>query len=72
MATAAPGQPAVVVTTQGFGDNEIDGKTIQLTPFGSDKNKLTVSKIPVQVAEFRCGPGDTNPVPARYLPGSCK
>ncbi len=70
IATTADG--GVVVTTQGFGDSEIDGKTIQLTPFGPDKVKLTVAKIPVQVAEFRCGPGDTNPVPSRFLPGSCK
>ena len=50
----------------------IDGKTIDLTPQTAAGAALTVSNIPTQVAQFKCGPGSTSPVPSKYLPGSCK
>lgn len=59
----------ITVTTQGFGDAAIDGKTITLTPHDSAGTALTVSAIPTQVSSFKCEPGT---LPAKYLPGSCK
>ena len=46
--------------------------TIKLTPATISGTPLTVASIPTQVGQFRCQPGDTNPIPSKYLPGSCK
>jgi len=59
----------VTVTTQGFSNTDIDGKTVTLTPQKTDGTVLTIADIPTQVGTFRCQPGT---LPARYLPGSCK
>jgi len=59
----------ITVTSQGFSDAAIDGKTITLTPQTSAGVALTVAAIPTQVGTFRCQPGT---MPAKYLPGSCK
>jgi type IV pilus assembly protein PilA len=69
VATSVDG--AITITTQGFGDEAIDGKTIQLVPYtsGTSPRALTAADIPAQVGQFRCLPGT---VPAKYLPGSCK
>ncbi len=70
VATTADG--VIVVTTRNFNDTDIDGKTIQLAPKTSDGADLNVGNIPAQVGQFKCGPGATSPVPAKFLPGSCK
>ena len=70
--TSADG--AITVTTQGFGDAAIDGKMITLTPqtAATPPVTLTVAAIPTQVGTFKCAPAAATPVPAKYLPGSCK
>jgi type IV pilus assembly protein PilA len=70
VATSADG--AITITTQGFSDATIDAKTIVLKPQTSAGVDLTVAGIPAQVGQFKCAPGSTNPVPSKYLPGSCK
>jgi type IV pilus assembly protein PilA len=47
---------------------------IQLVPAAADGTTLlTEANIgAVNVGSFRCGPGATNPIPTKYLPGSCK
>jgi type IV pilus assembly protein PilA len=82
VATAAsnPGMAGgglITVTTQGFGDNAIDGKTIRMAPCAaSDTTDFTACKQPAlgtAVNSWICGPGaDTAGVPAKYLPGSCR
>jgi type IV pilus assembly protein PilA len=63
----------ITVTTQGFGDTAIDAKTIRLTPQDATGTALTVAaNLGSQVAQFRCQAGATNPVPNKYLPGSCR
>jgi type IV pilus assembly protein PilA len=62
----------VTVTTQGFNDTAIDGKTITMTPFSD--TALTTEMSPStdmgkQIAGWKCEAGD---VPSEYLPGSCK
>ncbi len=47
-------------------------KTIRLVPSNSTGTALTYSYNGTQVGTFKCGPGTTNPMPAKYLPGSCK
>ncbi|MDP1912178.1 pilin [Brevundimonas sp.] len=61
----------ITVTSQGFGDNAIDGKTVTLTPATSANPPvaLTTAAIPTQVGTFVCAAGT---MPAKYLPGSCK
>ncbi|CAA0083780.1 Fimbrial protein [Zhongshania aliphaticivorans] len=62
----------VIVTTQGFGDELIDEKTIELIPTDAAGVELEVGNIPTQVGGWICGPGASEPVPAKYLPGSCR
>ncbi len=70
-AVATSNDGAITITTQGFGDAEIDDKTIMLVPFtaGASPRALTADDIPSQVGQFKCMPGT---VPPKYLPGSCK
>jgi type IV pilus assembly protein PilA len=67
-----------VVTSANFNDPELNGRTITLTPY---KNNGTPEGAPLTNADANavklvykwvCGPGPTNPVPARFLPGSCR
>lgn len=62
----------ITVTTQGFGDTAIDAKTIDLTPNSSSGTALANGDVGVTIYEWECGPGGTSPVPAKYLPGSCR
>ena len=65
----------VTVTAQGFGDATIDGQTIDLTPMSNTAGTtaMTVAaNMGDQVAAWTCGPGGTNPMPSKYLPGSCR
>jgi type IV pilus assembly protein PilA len=62
----------VTITTQGFNDPDVDGKTIQLVPQDVKGDPLTIDKIPTQVGQFKCSAGGSKPVPTKYLPGSCK
>ena len=63
----------ITVTTQGFNDNAIDGKTVVLTPY-QDASTVATTAASMGKAVFKwvCGPGATNPVPAKFLPGSCR
>lgn len=71
--TSADG--VVTVTTRGFGDTNIDGKKITLTPY-SDANATTAMAVATNmgdtVAAWKCASASTNGVPKKYLPGSCK
>lgn len=70
VATSTDG--VVTVTTQGFNDTNIDGKTVTLTPY-SDTSLTTAMAVSTdlgkQVAGWKCKAGT---VPAKYLPGSCR
>lgn len=70
----------ITVTTQGFGDAAIDGKIIRLMPC-TDGTATTFATCQTaanplapggNVATWLCGPGAATPVPAKYLPGSCR
>jgi type IV pilus assembly protein PilA len=60
-------------TTSGL-PAEAAGKTIKLTPVKADGSTVmdAISGTGQIVGTFLCKPGDTNPMPAKYLPGSCK
>ena len=48
-------------------------KTIRLIPQDASGTALMAASVgSAVVGTFRCGPGATNPMEAKYLPGSCK
>ena len=62
----------ITVTATGFNDSTIDNKTIDLVPqiSGTTVNKSTDGGK--AITSWKCGPGATNPIPSKFLPGSCK
>ncbi len=62
----------VTVTAQAFNDTTIDNKTVDLTPYKSETAVITNSDLNITVFKWVCGPGSTNPVPSKFLPGSCR
>ncbi len=58
----------VTVTSQGFGDATIDGKTITLTPSSTVAAGGAIAAGGV-IMSWACAAGT---MPAKYLPGSCK
>ena len=70
IATDAAGK--ITVTATGFGDALIDNKTIDLVPTDATGNAITTYVQGVVIGGWKCGPGATNGVLAKYLPGSCR
>jgi type IV pilus assembly protein PilA len=70
----------ITVTTQNFGDAAIDAKTIRLMPctsgaattFATCQTAAAPLAAGGNVTTWLCGPGAAAPVPAKYLPGSCR
>jgi type IV pilus assembly protein PilA len=64
----------ITVTSQSLGTG-IDG-TIRLAPCRNSAATTFATCDAVQaggtIATWLCGPGATTPIPAKYLPGSCK
>jgi type IV pilus assembly protein PilA len=66
---------AGVITVSGSqgalgGDTTGSARDVQLAPFFSG-SALTTSNVGVTITEWRCAPG-AQPMPRKYLPGSCK
>jgi len=71
VATSLDGK--VTVTAQGVGDTLIDGKSIDLIPQLTGGVAMTVAAdMGKQVYQWKCQPGATNPMAAKFLPGSCR
>ena len=63
----------ITVTAQGFGDATIDTMTVDLVPYQDGSTvKSAATHMGSPVFKWVCGPGATNPMPAKYLPGSCR
>jgi type IV pilus assembly protein PilA len=65
----------ITVTAQGFNDTAIDGMTVQLVPYHdatTPKNTGTTGHVGSPIFQWKCGPGATNGMPAKFLPGSCR
>jgi type IV pilus assembly protein PilA len=62
----------ITVMAQGFGDSNIDDKTIDLTPTTAAGAAITAYTQGTVVGGWKCGPGATAPILAKYLPGSCR
>jgi type IV pilus assembly protein PilA len=70
IATTATGK--ITVTAQAFNDTAIDQKTVDLTPYKDASTPIANTDLNITVFKWVCGPGSTNPVPSKFLPGSCR
>lgn len=70
VSTTAAG--TIVVTATNIDATNIDGHTIQLVPQTSAGTDITTFTAGTVVAGWRCGPGTSNGVSTKYLPGSCR
>lgn len=64
----------ITVMAAGFGDNTIDGKIVELTPYLNDTDTMAVADdLGEPVFKWVCAsPGGTTGIPSTFLPGSCK
>jgi len=63
----------ITVTAQNVGDAGIDDQTVDMTPVTSAGVAMTLaSDRGQQVYAWRCLPGSTNPMTAKFLPASCR
>jgi type IV pilus assembly protein PilA len=64
----------ITVTATGFNDAAIDNKTVQLVPYSDTAGTAVMASTDVgkAVAVWKCGPGSSNGLPPKFLPGSCR
>jgi type IV pilus assembly protein PilA len=62
----------ITVMAQGFGDTNIDNKTLDLVPTDAAGTAIPTYTQGTVVGGWKCGPGSTAPILAKYLPGSCR
>ena len=62
----------ITVMATGFGDTNIDDKTIDLVPTDAAGVAIATYTQGTIVGGWKCGPGSTAPILAKYLPGSCR
>ena len=62
----------VTVTAQGIDSTNIDTKTVDLVPYIGASAAAGSTDAGKAVTQWKCGPGATSGVPAKYLPGSCR
>ena len=73
VSTSAAGKISVVA--QGFGDTDIDAKTLELTPYSDTAATLPMAvatDFGKQVAAWKCAAKAADTTLVKYLPGSCK
>ena len=61
-----------VKTTSDTSLNAAASTTIGMTPFKNSSVAMTNTDVNVAVFQWKCGPGATTPMLAKYLPGSCR
>ena len=71
--TSALGVITIVGSAGGLGGvTSATANSISLSPFVNGTALAPLTMGGSTITEWRCGPAATNPMPARYLPGSCK
>ena len=71
--TVALGGVITVTLSTAADLKDANGTTVRLAPMSATGAMLTPASIGGEtVFAFACGPGATNPIPLKYLPGSCK
>ncbi len=71
-AIVTDGTGKVTVTAQNIDSANIDGKKIDLIPFIAGAAATGSAQAGQAIQEWKCGPASAAPVPAKYLPGSCR
>lgn len=67
------GNGVITVTTTDLKDlKDAASKTFQLTPLNAAGKAMTIADIGSTVNSWKCGPGGTAQIDAKYLPGSCR
>jgi type IV pilus assembly protein PilA len=65
----------ITVTSGGFGNAAIDGKTVAMKPCSNAATTFAGCSAPIAgaaVNSWICGPGATSGMDTKYLPGSCR
>jgi type IV pilus assembly protein PilA len=65
----------IIVQTRGFGDADINGRSLIVQPLDAAGNALAAATAGQTIASWRCAaPANVGggPIPARALPGSCR
>lgn len=70
LSVAATGAITATSASSGVGGTA-NSKTITMTPY-SDAAASTAATAGTNVAAWKCGPGATNGMPAKYLPSTCR
>jgi len=68
--TSDAGQVTIKTTSEASLKDAKDS-TIQMTPY-LKTGVITNADVNKVVYEWKCGPGGATPMPAKYLPGSCR
>ena len=63
---------ATITTSADTSLKDAASKSIVMTPYLNDTTALTNANVNVTVFKWKCGPGGATPMPAKYLPGSCR
>ena len=68
------GAGAITVTTSSAADlpETVRAKSITLTPYKTDSDEITNADVGKTVYKWVCAPAANDPIPAKYLPGSCR
>ncbi len=62
----------VTVTARNIDSTNIDNKAIDLVPYIGSALAAGSSDAGKAITAWKCGPGASNPIPPKYLPGSCR
>lgn len=65
----------ITVTSTGFGNSAIDGKTVAMKPCSNSATTFGTCSAPIAgaaVNSWICGPGASSAMDTKYLPGSCR
>ena len=62
----------VTVTARNIDATNIDNNTIDLTPYISSNPAQGATDAGKSISQWKCGPGSSSPIPAKYLPSSCR
>jgi type IV pilus assembly protein PilA len=64
---------AITITTSADASlGDAKSKTIIMTPYSDASTAFTNASTAKTVFKWVCGPGTSSPMPAKYLPGSCR
>ncbi|HKZ11181.1 MAG TPA: pilin [Rhodanobacteraceae bacterium] len=65
------GAGVITVTVQGTNDTSADAHTVKFTPYEGDTTTALATGYSGPIS-WKCQGGDTNPMPPKYLPATCR